>query len=48
MSGYDGLISIEQEDVTMPAIAGVEKAVEFLVDVMPGGIRMSQHLMSLP
>ena len=35
MSGYDGLISIEQEDLTMPALAGVEKAVEFLVDVLP-------------
>lgn len=35
MSGYDGVICIEQEDLTMPAIAGVEKAVEFLMDVMP-------------
>lgn len=35
MAGYDGLISIEQEDVTMSAIAGVEKSVEFLFDVMP-------------
>ncbi len=35
MSGYDGVICIEQEDLTMPAIAGVEKAVEFLLDVMP-------------
>lgn len=35
MSGYDGVISIEQEDLTMPAIAGVEKAVRFLFDVLP-------------
>ena len=35
MAGYDGLISIEQEDLTMPALAGVEKAVEFLLNVLP-------------
>ena len=35
MSGYSGVVCIEQEDLTMPAITGVEKAVEFLMDVMP-------------
>jgi len=35
MAGYDGLISIEQEDLTMPAIVGVQKAVGFLKAVLP-------------
>ena len=34
-AGYDGVVCIEQEDLMMPAMAGVEKAVEFLFDVMP-------------
>jgi sugar phosphate isomerase/epimerase len=35
MSGYDGVVCIEQEDLTMPAMAGVVKAVDFLKSVMP-------------
>ncbi len=35
MAGYDEIISIEQEDLTMPAVAGVKKAVEFLKSVFP-------------
>jgi sugar phosphate isomerase/epimerase len=35
MAGYDGLISIEQEDLTMPAIVGVQKAVGFLKAILP-------------
>jgi sugar phosphate isomerase/epimerase len=35
MAGYDGVISIEQEDLTMPAIVGVQKAVSFLRSVLP-------------
>jgi len=35
MSGYDGVVCIEQEDLTMSPMAGVVKAVDFLKSVMP-------------
>ena len=33
--GYDGPVSLEIEDKTMPALTAVKKSLKFLQDVMP-------------
>lgn len=37
MMGYDGPVSLEIEDKTMPALTAVKKSLKFLQDVMPRG-----------
>ena len=34
--GYDDVLSIENEDVTQPAVEGVEDAASFMQSVMAG------------
>lgn len=35
MEGYDGPISQEMEDLTMPALTGIEKSTDDLKEAMP-------------
>ena len=35
MMGYDGPVSLEIEDKTMPALTAIKKSIAFLHEVMP-------------
>lgn len=40
-AGYDGMLSIENEDVTQPALAGVEEAAAFMLPLIAAASRRS-------